>query len=110
MVDTNKACKLSLRWILLVGLGSLVWTRLKTVCFVYDLGFEVQLLISNSQVITSSNQTPRDFPKQTPFNPTVLENLFCFSILLRHLGPLSFTLLTVVDFACLLLLAFVLTL
>ena len=66
MVHTNKACKPSQRWILLVNLGSLVWTRLKTVCFDYDLEFVVQQLIPNSQVITSSSQTPHDFPKQTP--------------------------------------------
>ena len=68
MVDINEACKPSQRWILLIGLGSLVWTRLKTVCFVYDLGFGIQQLIFNSQVITSSSQAPCDFPKQTPFN------------------------------------------
>ena len=38
--------------------------------FDYDLGFGEQQLIPNSQVITSSSQTPRDFPKQTPLNPT----------------------------------------
>ena len=63
MVDTNEACKPSQRWILLIGLGSLVWTRLKTICFDYDLNFGVQQLIPNSQVIISSSQTPRDFPK-----------------------------------------------
>ena len=72
MVDTNEACKPSQRWILLVGLGFLVWTWLKTVCFGYDLGFEVQQLILNSQVITNNSQTPRDSPKQTPLNSTRL--------------------------------------
>ena len=38
--------------------------------FDYDLGFGEQQLIPNSQVITSSSQTPRDFPKQTPLNTT----------------------------------------
>ena len=38
--------------------------------FDYDLGFGEQQLIPNSQVITSSSQIPRDFPKQTPLNPT----------------------------------------
>ena len=38
--------------------------------FDYDLGFGEQQLISNSQVITNSSQTPRDFSKQTPLNPT----------------------------------------
>ena len=37
--------------------------------FDYDLGFGEQQLIPNSQVITSSSQTPRDFLKQTPLNP-----------------------------------------
>ena len=37
--------------------------------FDYDLGFGEQLIL-NTQVITSSNHTPRDFPKQTPLNPT----------------------------------------
>ena len=36
--------------------------------FDYDLGFGEQQLIPNSQVITSSSQTSRDFPKQTPLN------------------------------------------
>ena len=40
--------------------------------FDYDLGFGEQQLIPNSQVITSSSQTPRDFPKQTPLNPTTV--------------------------------------
>ena len=40
MVDTNKAYKPSQRWILLVGLGSLVWARLKTVCLTTILGLE----------------------------------------------------------------------
>ena len=40
------------------------------ICFVYDPRFRVQQLISNSQVITSSNQTPFDFPKQTLLNLT----------------------------------------
>ena len=39
--------------------------------FYYDLGFGEQQLNPNSQVITSSSQTPRDFPKQTPFNQIV---------------------------------------
>ena len=38
--------------------------------FDYDLGFGEQQLIPNSQVITNSSQTPRDFPKQTPLNST----------------------------------------
>ena len=37
--------------------------------FDYDLGFGEQQLNPNSQVITSSSQTPRDFPKQTLLNP-----------------------------------------
>ena len=41
--------------------------------FDYDLGFGEQQLIPNSQVITSSSQTPRDFPKQTPLNSTADE-------------------------------------
>ena len=40
MVDTNEAYKLSQRWILLVGLGSLVSARLKTVCLTMILGLE----------------------------------------------------------------------
>ena len=36
--------------------------------FDYDLGFGEQQLNSNSQVITSSSQSPRDFPKQTSLN------------------------------------------
>ena len=40
MVDTNEACKPSQRWILLVGLGSLVWARLKTVCLITILGLK----------------------------------------------------------------------
>ena len=50
-----------------------MWTQLRTVCSDYDLEFGVQQLISNSQVITSSSQTPRDFPKQTLLNPTTFE-------------------------------------
>ena len=38
--------------------------------FYYDLGFEEQQLIPNSQIIASSTQIPCDFPKQTPLNPT----------------------------------------
>ena len=72
MVNTKGACKPSQCWILLVGLGFLVWTWLKTICFVYDLGFGVQQLISNSQSFTNNSQTPRDFPKQTPLNPTMV--------------------------------------
>ena len=70
MMDTNEAYKPSQRWILLVGLGSLVWTQLKTVYSDYDLGFEVQQLIFNSQVITNSSHSLRDFPKQTVLNST----------------------------------------
>ena len=70
MVDTNEGCKPFQRWILLVGLGSLVWIWLKTVCYDYDLKFGIQQLISNSQVITSNSQIPRDFSKQTPLNLT----------------------------------------
>ena len=55
MVDTNKACKPSQRWILLVDVKSSVWIRLKTVCSDYDLGFGVQQLIPNSQVFTNSS-------------------------------------------------------
>ena len=40
MVDTNEAYKPSQRWILLVGLRSLVWARLKTVCLTTILGLE----------------------------------------------------------------------
>ena len=40
MIDTNEAYKPSQRWILLVGLGSLVWVRLKTVCLTTILGLE----------------------------------------------------------------------
>ena len=40
MVDTNEACKPSQRWILIVGLGFLVWARLKTVCLIMILGLE----------------------------------------------------------------------
>ena len=40
MVDTNEAYKPSQRWILLVGLGSLVWARLKTVYLTTILGLE----------------------------------------------------------------------
>ena len=40
MVDTNEAYKPSQRWILLIGLGSLVWARLKTVCLTTILGLE----------------------------------------------------------------------
>ena len=36
--------------------------------FDYDLWFREQQLISNSQVIISSSQTPRDFPKQIPLD------------------------------------------
>ena len=90
MVDTNKACKPSHCWILLVGLGSLVWTWLKTICFYYDLGFGEQQLISNSQVITSSSQTPHDFPKQILLNPTPRRPLaaFAFHDALAGLPPL----------------------
>ena len=42
--------------------------------FDYDLGFGEQQLILNSQVITNSSQTPRDFPKLTPLNSTT-ENI-----------------------------------
>ena len=45
-------------------------TRLKKVCFVYDLGFGGQQLILNSQVMISSSQTSYDFLKQTPLNST----------------------------------------
>ena len=38
--------------------------------FDYDLGFGEQQLIPNSQIITNNSQTPRDFSKQTPLNPT----------------------------------------
>ena len=69
MVDTNEACKPFQRWILLVGLGSLVWAWLKGL-FDYDLGFGEQQLNPNSHVITSSSQSPRDFSKQTPLNST----------------------------------------
>ena len=47
VVDINEACKPFQQWILLVGLRFLVWIQLKTVCFVYDLGFSVQQLILN---------------------------------------------------------------
>ena len=40
VVDTNEACKPSQRWILLVGLGSLVWAQLKTVCLIMILVLE----------------------------------------------------------------------
>ena len=80
MVDTNKACKPSQRWILLVGLGSLVWTWLKTVCFDYDLGFGKQQLIPNSQIITNSSQIPHDFPKQTPLYPTTVGDIFSYVV------------------------------
>ena len=40
MVNTNEAYKPSQRWILLVGLGSLVWAQLKTVCLTTILGLE----------------------------------------------------------------------
>ena len=40
MVDTNEAYKPSQCWILLVGLGSLVWARLKTVYLTTILGLE----------------------------------------------------------------------
>ena len=40
MVDTNEAYKPSQRWILLVGLGSLVWARLKMVCLTMILDLE----------------------------------------------------------------------
>ena len=45
---------------------------MKTVCFVYDLEFGVQQLIPNFQGITNKSQTPYDFPKQTPLNPTTI--------------------------------------
>ena len=45
-----------------------MWTRSKTICSDYDLGFGVQQLIPNSQVITSRNQTARNFPKPTSLN------------------------------------------
>ena len=76
MVDTNKA---SQRWILLVAFSALDITSRPRVfsvgtvedgLFDYDLGFGEQQLIPNSQVITSSSQTPRDFPKQTLLNTT----------------------------------------
>ena len=38
--------------------------------FDYDLGFGEQQLIPNPQIITSSSQASRDFPEQTPLNPT----------------------------------------
>ena len=44
--------------------------------FDYDLGFGEQQLNPNSQVITSSSQTPRDFPKQTPLNPTMCSTIY----------------------------------
>ena len=68
VVDTNEAYKPSQHWIL-VGFGFFLWTWLKMICFVYDLGIGIQLLIPNSQVITNSNQTPCDFLKQTTLNP-----------------------------------------
>ena len=40
MVDTNEAYKPSQRWILLVGLGTLVWARLKTVYLTMILDLE----------------------------------------------------------------------
>ena len=40
MVDTNEAYKPSQRWILPVGLGSLVWARLKTVYLTTILGLK----------------------------------------------------------------------
>ena len=40
MVDTNEAYKPSQRWILLVGLESLVWAWLKMVCLTTILGLE----------------------------------------------------------------------
>ena len=40
VVDTNEACKPSQRWILLVGLGSLVWAQLKTICLITILDLE----------------------------------------------------------------------
>ena len=43
--------------------------------FDYDLGFGEQQLFPNSQVITSSSQTSRDFPKQTPLSSTMEEHL-----------------------------------
>ena len=42
--------------------------------FDYDFGFGEQQLISNSQVISSSSKASRDFPKQTPLNPTTEED------------------------------------
>ena len=62
--------------------------------FDYDLGFGEQQLIPNSQVITSSSQTSRDFPKQTPLNLIASDVITLFvskrSILigLKHFGCL----------------------
>ena len=39
MVDTNEAYKPSQRWILLVGLGTLVWGTVEDGLFDYDFGF-----------------------------------------------------------------------
>ena len=55
MVNTNEVYKPSQHWILLIGLGSLVWIRLKKICYVYDLGFGIQQLILNSEVITTNS-------------------------------------------------------
>ena len=51
--------------------------------FDYDLGFGEQQLIPNSQVITSSSQIPRDFPKQTSLNSTTVEG---FGVIVEGFG------------------------
>ena len=40
-----------------------MWTRLKMVFFIYDLGIGVQQVIPNSLVITSNSYTSRNIPK-----------------------------------------------
>ena len=58
--------------------------------FVFEFG--IQQLISNFQVITSSNQIPRDFLKQMPYNPTtvVLNAWFTANILASIMRKFSF--------------------
>ena len=58
MVDTNEAYKPSQHWILLVGLGSLVWARLKTVCLTTILGLENKNCFPTLESLPTATRLP----------------------------------------------------
>ena len=58
MVDTNEAYKPSQHWILLVGLGSLVWARLKMVCLITILGLENNNWFSTLKSLSAAAKLP----------------------------------------------------